>query len=288
MKNYTFFGVNDDLLSIIAVDLDKSGRIIEKADILPVAWTNIVYDVRCSNKDEYIFRFPRNHFFSRKILTDAEACKFLKQNTAFNYADITLCFDVVGRPYTKHKKIEGIDLSKRFNFLDVDKKDKISRDIADFFNSVHGIKILPGHPKILQTKMSDFLDELAKVDDDFYDYRFHDIVKMEEKKELTYVFGDLNAKNILLNERDEIKCFLDYTFFGISSRYTDLSRMNSLVDREFLNKILFYYERASGFKVNPSVFDEYLRCWEYVEQRYIDYIRNYHKDINLNMYCGDS
>ncbi|MDR0572372.1 MAG: phosphotransferase [Rickettsiales bacterium] len=288
MKNYTFFSTGDDLLSVIATELEKEGNLVKETSILPTAWTNIVYNVLCSNGDRYIFRFPRNQFFSKKILVDAEACRFLKQNTVFNYADITLCFDGTRRPYTKHKRIDGIDLSERFNLLNDDAKDKISKNIANFLSDVHGIKISIEHPKILQTKTSDFLDELAKVDGGFYDYHFHDVVKMEEKKELVYVFGDLNAKNILLDEKDEIKCFLDYTFFGVSSRYTDLSRMNSLVDREFLDKILFYYEKNSGFKIDLDIFNKYLKCWEYVEQRYIDYMKNYHKDVNLSMYHNDT
>jgi aminoglycoside phosphotransferase (APT) family kinase protein len=185
-----------------------------------------------------------------------------------------------------HEKAEGIPLSERFNLLNNTKRDKAAQDIANFYTCLHNVKISDKHPKILQLRTSEFLDELAKVDDNPYDYSFHDIMRSEEEKELVYVFGDLNIKNILLDENDDISYFLDYTFFGISNRYTDLARMNSLINREFLDRVLYYYEKMSGFRVEDDIFEKHLDCWNYVEGEYIKYIRCFQKDINLDMYAG--
>jgi aminoglycoside phosphotransferase (APT) family kinase protein len=281
MKNCTFFTSDEDLLSVISAKLQEDDRFVREIHSLPIAWTNIVFDVLCSRGERFIFRFPRNQFFSNKIVVDMEACKFLKKNTPFQYVDICLCFDTKGRPYTVHKKVEGVGLFERIDYLNAKKKDEVAKYVANFLNTLHSLKIQPEHPQILQTKTSDFLDELAKVDDDFYDYTMHNIVKAEESKELVYVHGDLNIRNILLDKKDNIKCFLDYTFFGLSSRYTDLARMNSKVEKSFLNKILFYYEKMSGFNIRADIFGKFVETWEYIEQEYINYIHNYHKDIHL-------
>ena len=63
-----YFTVNDDFKTIIEKEVGE----VKSIHQISTGWTNFVYDVKTSN-NEYIFRFPRNDFFS-DVLEKCEKC----------------------------------------------------------------------------------------------------------------------------------------------------------------------------------------------------------------------
>ena len=273
MKNFTFFNIDEDLLSIVKQNLIGE-TIIEYKQIL-TGWTNIVYAVK-TDKDNYIFRFPRNDLFSKRIIVDCEASQFLIKNlTEYNFANLQLKYDNKNRPFSQHKMINGIDLATKFNDLNDKERDNIVKTIAKFYSNLHSLKPTYQPKQIILGSFLDFINELANVDDNFYDFSKHNALEWLEKNEdKTYVYGDLNSKNILLNDKNEITAFIDYSFFSFSSPYVDLSRIAPYVDEEFLQQLLFYYQNFTNKKIDKKLFDECVEMIKYIEEQYKVYMEN--------------
>ena len=136
VENLTFFTEDEDLKSIVLANLDEEVVDIKK---ISTDWTNIVLDVKCKD-NSYIFRFPRNNFFSNIIEKDVEANKFLKEHTNIKVVDMRLCYDK-NRPFSIHKKIEGKTLMTRMNDLSKKKENEIAEEIAKAFHEIHSVNI---------------------------------------------------------------------------------------------------------------------------------------------------
>ena len=239
VENLTFFTEDEDLKSIVLANLDEEVVDIKK---ISTGWTNIVLDVKCKD-NSYIFRFPRNNFFSNIIEKDVEANKFLKEHTNIKVVDMRLCYDK-NRPFSIHKKIEG---------------------------------------KTLMTRMNDFLFTLSKIDDNDIQYNYQELIKLKNDEDnsnnIVFVYGDMNAGNIILNEDDSINAFIDYSFCNLSDTYCDLSRISPRINRNIFDKILGCYESFSNKKIDMKKIEDRNKMWNIVEKHYIEYIKKYHPEI---------
>lgn len=269
-----YFRIDEDFTKI----LNKYINNIQNISKITKGWTNIVFDVE-TNKERYIVRFPRNDFFSKQIEKDVTANEFLRKTINLRAPEMNLLYDN-NRPFSIHKKISGIDLSKRIDYLNSNQIDNITHDIAEFYYQIHNINI-DSIPSILNIRLSDFLTELAKVDDNYYDYSSLEELRKDEDNNLVFVHGDLNIGNILLNEQDNIVAFLDFSFAGLSDIYCDLSRISCRVDDKFLSKILNNYERLSNKTLDLKKIDKRNQMWKYIEEQYIIYMKNHHPEIEI-------
>ena len=269
-----YFTEKEDFLNI----LSKYIKNIKSINKITKGWTNIVFDIE-TDKENYIARFPRNNFFSKQIEKDVIANKYLREKINLKAPEMEICYNN-GRPFSIHKKIEGKDLSKRLDNLSSEKIDNITKEIAEFYYTIHTMDI-SDIPEIINIKLSDFLSELAKVDDDYYDYSLLKDLEKDEENNLVFVHGDLNIGNILLDENDEINAFLDFSFTGLSDIYCDLSRISCRVDDNFLNKILNNYETLSGKKLDLNKIQKRNSMWKYIEEQYIVYMKKYHPEIEI-------
>lgn len=276
MKNLTFFTEEENLVCILQNNFPKNN--IDNINKISTGWTNIVLEFDI-NGITHIARFPRNNFFSKMIKKDVSACQFLKNQLNLKTTDMKLFYDD-NRAFSVHEKLPGIDLSQRFPYLSQDKKNKIAEDIAIFYNALHNTKknLIPNE---LNTTLSDFFDGLAKVDDDYYDYTDNILLKEDEQKDLVLVHGDLNIRNILLNENDDVTAFIDFAFVGLSERHVDLSRMFVQVDGAFLNNIIHKYEEISHFKIDQAKIEKRNKMWKYIEEQYVVYMKHFHPEIIL-------
>ena len=270
------FTERENLNAIIKIELQD--EIILNINKISTGWTNIVFDVETVNGN-YIFRFPRNEFFSKQIEKDVVANNFLKQKLNLKTVDMKLCSNN-NRHFSVHTKIEGTPLTNKINTLTQQEKDKITKEIAEFYYKLHSINIntIPEKCKI---RLSDFLIELAKVDDNYYDYGDLLELQKDEENNLVFVHGDLNIGNIILNENNEICAFIDFAFTGLSDIYCDLSRISCRVDGDFLSSILEHYEHFANMELDKTKIKNRNKMWKYVEEQYIVYMKNEFPEIEV-------
>lgn len=278
MANY--FTEKEDLLLIIKSIIPNPKNIKKYS----TGWTNIVLEVTNDNNESFIFRFPRNDFFSKQIEKDVIACNFLKEKIKnFKTINPTIYFDKNNRPFSMHKKVEGETLTNKINSLNDSDKNRIIKEIATFFAQVHSIEVIEKDiQKELTIRLSKFLNDLAKVDDNYYDYSMQKELEEDENSDkLVFVHGDLNIGNIILNESNDIVAFIDFAFFGLSDIYLDLSRISCRVDDVFLDKLIEEYEKLVNIKIDRNKIEKRNKMWKYIEEQYIEYIKNYHPEIEL-------
>ena len=269
-----FFTEKENLNEIIENEVTD----IVSINKISTGWTNIVFDVKTIGEN-YIFRFPRNDFFASKIEKDVVANNFLKKHINLKTVDMSLKYNS-GRAFSIHKKIEGSTLTERINHLSEEKSLKIAEEIAEFYYTLHNIK-LEKLPDICKERLSDFLMDLAKIDDNYYDYSGLLELQQDEENNLVFVHGDLNIGNILLDENDNICAFIDFAFAGLSDIYCDLSRISCRVNYNFLHKILLKYEELSGKNLDRNKIEKRNIMWKYVEEQYIVYMKNNFPEIKL-------
>jgi len=194
--------------------------------------------------------------------------------------DMNIAYDN-NRPYSIHKKVPGIALTERINFLSKNKVDEIAKNIALFYTTIHNISFNKIPNEIKDVKLSKFLIELSKVDDDYYDYSELITLETKENEESVLVHGDLNIGNILLDENDDITAFIDFSFVSLSTRCADLSRISCRISTEFLNKIISEYEKLNGILIDSKEIKRCINMWKYVEEQYVIYMKKFHPEIQL-------
>ncbi len=261
-----FFSFEDDFESIIKNTL-KDENIIE-SKINPTGWTNIVYEVKTDN-GSYFFRFPRDEFWSRTIVKDYEFSKFIKGKTHFETAELELYYDN-DRPYSVHKKIEGVPLAEVMNDLKDNVVDDVSKGIAQFMFDLHNLK----QSKIfsindISLSLDGFLDELLRKHVDDEDMKFW---VNKKRKGDAIVHGDLNSSNVIL-ENNKVKAFIDFGFAGYGNKYQDISRIIGRCPKVFKDKIVKHYEEISKTKLSDELVEENIEIWSNIDHSYINYMK---------------
>lgn len=262
-----YFTSKDDFNRIIKNKLKQNCEIKQ----IKSGWTNFVFEAKTSKK-RYIFRFPRNNFFSDALVKEAKFSKFISKHINLKTPILNLCSNKK-RIYSFHEKIEGHTLSSCMSQLSNIEMKKISRQLCDFLTSLQKTKY-----SYLQTT-SCFLDNLSFVCGKKYNLNKHKQLKSLEQNKLVLCHGDFNPGNILLDENNNLIGVLDFAFVSKSHPICDISRLIERMPSDF-NKIFL---KICFEKFNED-FDELkikkvAEMWKYVEKKYIAYIKENHKDI---------
>ncbi len=222
----------------------------------------------------YFFRFPRDDFWIRTIVKDYEFAKFISGKTDFKTVELNLLFDN-DRPFSMHKKIEGIPLAEVMDDLSLDEVQNISKEISKFMYQVHNLKFNPDNifkTKNIGLKLTDFLDELLNVHVDKKDMEFWDYNKFIEKDHNCLVHGDLNSSNILIDDNNHISAIIDFGFGGFGNPYSDIGRIIGRCPEKYKNEIIKSYEEFSDKPLNYQDLDKEIDTWSRIDKAYINYM----------------
>jgi len=268
-----FFTTKDNFENIIESVLGD----VDEVSLIATGWTNFVYKVRKGN-NRYIFRFPRNTFFSNVLDKEVTFNKFIKGKLSFKTTDLKLLFDN-GRPYTMHEEIPGTNMTELYPSLTKEDKRKIARQVSDFIYELQHIDTSTLHYKLETT--SEFLLGLSKVDDQEYDTSKLNPLKELESKDLTLSHADLNPGNILLDENHNVCGILDFAFVSYTSDLNDMARLIGRLPKDYYDIMLEEYNKRFNLNITKKQVDEIIGVWNHVEHHYMIYMRNHHPEIKF-------
>lgn len=268
-----YFTIDDDFKLIIETEVGE----IESMNQISTGWTNFVYDVKTKD-DEYIFRFPRNDFFSSVLVKEVAFSKFIKGKIETPTSNISLCYDK-GRPFTCHKKISGKSLTSVYGTLSHDDKLKIADQVSNFIYELQQVSV-EGIPIELPTT-SQFLADLSHVDNEYYDFSKHDNLVNLESGKLVLNHADLNPGNILVDENNNVCAIIDFAFVSKSSNINDVSRLIGRLPTDFHNIMLDSYNKKFNSNISMDEINSLISVWNYVEEHYINYMRVNQPEIDI-------
>lgn len=266
-----YFTIDCDFEKIIKSKFKNVSHITQ----IKSGWTNFVFDVK-SNNNSYIFRFPRNEFFSDALIKEIDFSNFIKDKISFKTNKLQLC-ESENRAYSLHKKINGRALSEVMNDMSANEIERFSKQICNFILQLQKIDVSTQN---LGT-CSSFLDNLSRVSESEYDLSKHDILRELESQKLVLNHGDLNPGNIIVDEDYNIVAILDYAFVSMSCEINDLIRLVGRLPKKFHNILISQFENMSKIKIDKSHEEKLTSMWNYVEEKYVEYIKKHHKDIIL-------
>lgn len=270
--NKNYFSLDENFTKIINNSLpDKT---IFKINPVSTGWTNIVFEVY-TDTGNYFFRFPRDNFWIRTIVKDYEFSKYIYGKTDFNTVQLELLYDN-GRPYSMHKKIEGITLADKMNDMTPEEIQIVCTDISKFMYQLHQINYQENEIfKInnIGLNLTDFLDELLNLHVSTEDKVFWKYEEFKKKSHNTLVHGDLNSSNILLDENNHISAVIDFGFGGYGNPYFDIARIIGRCPDTFKNIIIDKYEDLSNQKLDYNILDDEIKIWTNIDNSYINYMR---------------
>ncbi len=270
-----FFTLNDNFEKIIKENLQNDEIIIKK---IPTGWTNYVFKAIVSKRKSFIFRFPRNDFFAKTLLKEETFCNFFKAKKilSFKIPDIHLFYHNE-RPFTVHRFMEGKSLTECASNLNHEEKVQLGKDIAKFIyelqHATNEILKLP--------RLSEFLDGLSKVGNAEYDLSRHDVLKNLENESLVLSHADFNPGNILLNKKNRMFAVLDFAFISYTSPVVDILRVVGRLPQDYHDVLIEQYQNYCNSKIDTKKACEIIDLWKYVEERYINYMKNNHPDVIL-------
>lgn len=270
LKDY--FSLDEDFSRIIKNSLSDK----EIINIKPIStgWTNIVFEVS-TTAGNYFFRFPRDNFWIRTIVKDYEFSKFINGKTDFNTVKLELHYDN-GRPYSIHKKIEGIVLADVMNDLSNEQIKTVSKDISKFMYQLHNIKFDSNDIFDITNiglNLTDFLNELLDLHVSQNDKVFWKYEEFKNKEHDTLVHGDLNSSNILLDNNYHVAAIIDFGFGGFGNPYFDISRIIGRCPVTFKDEIINSYEELSCKDLDYNTLNKEIKIWENIDNSYINYMR---------------
>lgn len=262
------FTIDDDFNLIIKQFFPRAKNICQ----ISTGWTNFVFKARIK-KNWWIFRFPRNSFFSKVLLKEVKVCYTLqKEKLNVKLPKLKLLY-YKNKPFSIHKMIKGVPLTECK--LNDRQMTKIAKEICLFLKKINRVKL-----SIRLPLASTFLKDLSFVSGGDYNLQMHNRLKKMEKQKKVFSHGDLNPGNILIKGK-KIVGILDFAFACRSTPINDLARLIERLPDCQRKLFLHEYERYFNQKINLDELSDLIAMWEYVEDRYIEYIKKKHPDIQL-------
>lgn len=268
-----YFEANENFENIISKFVK-----VENIETISTGWTNIVLKV-FDGKDYFVFRFPRNEFWEKVIKNEYDFNKLAKNKLCVQTSNMILCKDN-GRYFSYHKFINGYTLASKMDFLQQQDKQKIARQVANFLVEFEKLHVENDFNLI---KTSTFLEELSKIEKCDYDLSRHQaLISMEKTSPLVLSHGDFNHSNILIDDDNNLCAVLDFAFVSLSSPATDVARLcGRCKDTEFEKMLIAQFNKISDNKILESDVKNLMQVYDYVDNKYIEYMKKYYPEIEF-------
>ena len=268
-----YFTVDDDFKQIIEKFLDCNISI----EPISTGWTNFVFKVITEN-NKYIFRFPRNNFFSNVLIKEVSFLEYVKDKISTPVPNGKLVYDN-SRPFTYHEMIPGRNLAEVYSTLTENEKEKIADQISNFIYELQQISL--EDIKINLPTTSQFLAELSKVDSEYYDFNQHNALIEQEKNGSVLNHADLNPGNVLLDKNNNVCAIIDFAFVSKSSKINDISRLIGRLPKEFHETMLNAYNKKFNSNIGMDEVNLLIDMWDYVDAHYINYMIKNHPEVDI-------
>lgn len=264
-----FFTINDDFKNII-ISLFPSAKKVRQVS---TGWTNFVY-IASVKGQKYVFRFPRNDFFRKVLKKESRFCRYLKtQGINITTPNMSLYYNN-GRVFSVHEMIRGKSLTKT-RLLPYQKR-KLAHDCCEFLKALSQLKCNQRLPRA-----STFLRNLSYVSADNYNLLYHKTLeKIERREKIGVTHGDFNPGNLIIR-KGVLVGVLDFAFVSKSSPLNDLARIIGRLPVSYRKYFIDEFQKVFHCIVNYKELTDLERMWEYIEKKYIVYIKKMHPDIEL-------
>lgn len=268
-----FFTTKDNFENIIKSVL----REFDEITLVDTGWTNFVYKVKKCNQ-KYVFRFPRNMFFSSVLSKEVAFNNFIKDKLSIETPNLNLFYHN-NRPFSMHKEIPGKSMSEVYKILTLEEKHKIAKQVSYFIYELQHLDMTDLNLNLITT--SEFLKELSKVDDQDYDLtKLNPLIDLE-RSDLVLSHADLNPGNILLDENHNVCGILDFAFVSFTSSLNDMARLIGRLPDDYYDIMLEEYNKVFDIDVDKNAVDEIIKVWNHVEYHYMIYMKNNHPEIKF-------
>lgn len=271
------FDLQDDFTNIITQFVNA-----KTISEISTGWTNFVFKV-FDGKTYYIFRFPRDKFWSKVIVKEYKFNKIIHNQLSIPTSKMFLK-KYKGKYFSFHRMIDGDTLQNKFPMLSLAEKKNIAKQIANFLSEFQKLDIKTLNKSIKLQKTSLFLKKLSKMEQCKYDLSQHkNLVSLEKEsahsQNLVLCHGDFNASNVLIDKYNNVCAILDFAFISISNSATDIARICGRLNDSFFENAL-----CTEFKNLSSTFsivavEKIKQVYNYVDKKYIDYIKQNHPEI---------
>lgn len=210
--------------------------------------------------NEYVFKFPKHELAARNLYKEAKVLLEIRDQLPIKVpAIIFTCEEENTMKFVGYEKIEGTEITPEiFNTLDEEVKERLAKELAAFFKSLHGIKLQTPIEGLEVDKKEKCRKEYEAVKDAAYskinEYVRNQIDTMYEKIlncEFTYtkslVHTDFGASNVFFDiETNEICGIVDFGDIAIYDQDIDficlLHTQEEGFNQNFVDKIIKYYE----------------------------------------------
>ena len=156
---------------------------------------------------------------------------------------------------------------------------KIANQISYFIYELQQISLDDINLNLPTT--SQFLAELSKVDNEYYDFSKHNSLIELESVEIVLNHADLNPGNVLVDKNNDVCAIIDFAFVSKSSNINDVSRLIGRLPKDFHEIMLESYNQQFNSNVSMNEVQALINVWNYVEEHYINYMRKNQPEIDI-------
>ena len=275
---YQYFSPNfAELNNIISEILKTEKDVLQSAQTVQTGWTNITIDAH-GQKGDYIFRFPRNRFFAQAMIKDCMVCQFLQDKISLPIPKMRLLMDK-NRPFSMHPKLVGEPLADKMDELPLADQKKVAAELAIFLDELQSI---PLHkvPPMMKKSLNQFLIDLAAVHKGNYDFnRHHSWGQIEHSGKLCLTHGDFHAGNVLIDKNNNVSGIIDFAFTTVSNPHADIGRFVGRAGEKWSQILIDAYQSRTQKKCDVAQIQEMVKLFDYVDHKYVDYMRKAHPEI---------
>ena len=236
-----------------------------KIDFISHGMTNYVFDVQ-TEKDNYIFRFPREKMWNKHFENEYLISSFILKNSNLQISNIILK-KLNNNFYSIHKKIIGTPCVEKFKYSTKKEKIFILNELVNIISIIQNLK-----PQKNFAKVSQLFDELPVTKMENYDIKRHDILKFAEEQDPVFCHGDFHMNNMIYTTDKNI-ALLDLTFGGISSQYLDLSRVLREISPYYQRTLIDLFEDKFKLNVDKLLINELISFWNYIMHFFIIFLK---------------